>query len=146
MADLLFDWLGFNCFAYVELDRDLQVWSNPNKSNRRSRDTSPYEVSKCSLLNLINYVQQFGQCRRKLKTSSYCDVYFHINWTYLLQLNRCVCFKYVKTQVLTQIQVLTLALTQVLTGHRYLLQLDRCVCIKQVKTQVLTGHRGTYFS
>ena len=35
-ADLLFDWLGFSCFANVELDRDLQVWSNPNQSNRRS--------------------------------------------------------------------------------------------------------------
>ena len=33
-ADLLFDWLGFSCFAYVELDRDLQVWSNPIESNR----------------------------------------------------------------------------------------------------------------
>ena len=34
-ADLLFDWFGFSYFAkfaYVELD--LQVWSNPNKSNR----------------------------------------------------------------------------------------------------------------
>ena len=28
-ADLLFDWLGFSCFAYVELDRGLQGWSNP---------------------------------------------------------------------------------------------------------------------
>ena len=27
-TDLLFDWLGISCFAYVELDRDLQVWSN----------------------------------------------------------------------------------------------------------------------
>ena len=35
MADLLFDWLGFSCFAYVKLDRDLQVWLNPNQSNRR---------------------------------------------------------------------------------------------------------------
>ena len=25
-VDLLFDWLGFCCFACVELDRDLQVW------------------------------------------------------------------------------------------------------------------------
>ena len=36
MTDLLFDWLGFSCFAYVELDRALQVWSNPNQSNRGS--------------------------------------------------------------------------------------------------------------
>ena len=36
MTDLLFDWLGFSYFAYVDLDRDLQVWSNPNQSNRRS--------------------------------------------------------------------------------------------------------------
>ena len=25
MADLLFDWLGFGCFACIEFDRDLQV-------------------------------------------------------------------------------------------------------------------------
>ena len=36
MAELLFDQLRFSCFACVELDRDLQVWSNPNQSNRRS--------------------------------------------------------------------------------------------------------------
>ena len=36
MADLLFDLLVLSCFAYVELDRDLQVWSNPNQSNWRS--------------------------------------------------------------------------------------------------------------
>ena len=38
-ADLLFDcdWLGFRYFAYVGLDRDLQVWSNPNQSKRRSK-------------------------------------------------------------------------------------------------------------
>ena len=35
MADLLFDWIGFSGFAYVKLDRDLQVWLNPNQSNRR---------------------------------------------------------------------------------------------------------------
>ena len=34
--DPLFDWLGFSCFAYVAIDRDLQVWSNPYQSNRRS--------------------------------------------------------------------------------------------------------------
>ena len=28
MADLQFDWFGFSCFAYVELDADLQVCSN----------------------------------------------------------------------------------------------------------------------
>ena len=31
MADLLFDRLGFSCFAFVELDIDLQVRSNPNQ-------------------------------------------------------------------------------------------------------------------
>ena len=36
VAALLFDWFGFSCFAYVELDTDLQVWSNLNQSNRRS--------------------------------------------------------------------------------------------------------------
>ena len=36
MADLLFDWLGFSCFACVELDRDLPVWLNPHQSNGRS--------------------------------------------------------------------------------------------------------------
>ena len=35
-TDLLFDYFGFSSFAYVELDRDFQVWSNPNQSNRRS--------------------------------------------------------------------------------------------------------------
>ena len=35
-ADLLLYWLGFSCFAYVELDRDLQVWLNPDQPNRRS--------------------------------------------------------------------------------------------------------------
>ena len=33
MTDL-FDWLGFSCFASVELNRDLQFWSNANQSNR----------------------------------------------------------------------------------------------------------------
>ena len=46
MADLLFDCLGFSCFASVELARDLQVWSNQNQSNSY---TSNYEVSECSL-------------------------------------------------------------------------------------------------
>ena len=32
MANLLIAWLGFGCFAYVELDRALQVWSNPNQA------------------------------------------------------------------------------------------------------------------
>ena len=32
MADLLFACLGFCCFAYVELDRALQVWLNPNQA------------------------------------------------------------------------------------------------------------------
>ena len=36
MADLLFDWFGFSCFSFLELDTDLQVWSNPNQSNRWS--------------------------------------------------------------------------------------------------------------
>ena len=26
-----FDWIGLSCFAYIEFDRDLQVWSNPNR-------------------------------------------------------------------------------------------------------------------
>ena len=29
IADLLFDWLGFSCFAYVEFDTDIQIWLNP---------------------------------------------------------------------------------------------------------------------
>ena len=28
--------LDFSCFAFVEFDTDLQVWSNPNQSNKRS--------------------------------------------------------------------------------------------------------------
>ena len=35
-SGLLFDQLGFSCFVCVELDRDLQVWLDPNQSNRRS--------------------------------------------------------------------------------------------------------------
>ena len=30
MPHLLFDWFGFGCFAYVQLDTDVHVWSNPN--------------------------------------------------------------------------------------------------------------------
>ena len=52
MANLLFDWLGFSYFGYVELDRDLQVWQIPTSQTegQSSSDTSPYEVSKCSLV------------------------------------------------------------------------------------------------
>ena len=35
-ADLLFIFLGFSCFADVDLEKVLLVWSNPNHSNRRS--------------------------------------------------------------------------------------------------------------
>ena len=35
-ADLLFDKFGLSCFANAELDKDLQVWLNPNQSNKRS--------------------------------------------------------------------------------------------------------------
>ena len=50
-ADLLFDWLGFSCFAYVEQDRVLQ-FGRIQTSQARGQlysDTSPYEVSECSL-------------------------------------------------------------------------------------------------
>ena len=36
MFDLLFDWFGFNCFPYVEIETYLLVWSNPSPSNRKS--------------------------------------------------------------------------------------------------------------
>ena len=36
LTDLLFDFFGFSCFAYVELTTDLLVWWNPNQSNRRA--------------------------------------------------------------------------------------------------------------
>ena len=36
MADLLIDWFGFSCFAYVKLTTYLLVWSNSDQSNRRS--------------------------------------------------------------------------------------------------------------
>ena len=51
MADLLFNWLGFSCFACVELDRYLQLWLNPNQSNRRSAIQLyfPYKVSESPL-------------------------------------------------------------------------------------------------
>ena len=47
-ADLLFDQLGFNCLACVELDKYLQVLLYPNQSNRRSAIQwyFPYEVNK----------------------------------------------------------------------------------------------------
>ena len=35
-ANLLFIFIGFSCFTYVELATDLLVWSNLNQSNRRS--------------------------------------------------------------------------------------------------------------
>ena len=50
-ADLLFDWFGFTCFAHVQSTTDLLVRPTPHQSNRRlASDTSPYEVSFCSLL------------------------------------------------------------------------------------------------
>ena len=57
MVDLLFDRLGFGRFAFVELGRDLQVWSNPNQSNIRSAvqanssNFSDYEEEEESLVN-----------------------------------------------------------------------------------------------
>ena len=63
-TDLLFDWLGFSCFAYVELDRDLQVWLNPNQSNSEPfSDTSPYKVSECSLVT-ANETPSFTDCAK----------------------------------------------------------------------------------
>ena len=35
-ADLLFTLFRFSRFAYIELTKDLLVWSNPNQSTRRS--------------------------------------------------------------------------------------------------------------
>ena len=46
MADLLFNWLGFSCFACVELDRYLQLWLNPNQSNRRSAIQFYFQLTK----------------------------------------------------------------------------------------------------
>ena len=43
MADLLFDWFGFSSFAYVELDTDVQDWSNPR--GQQCSNTSFYKVS-----------------------------------------------------------------------------------------------------
>ena len=53
MADLLFVLFGFSYFAFAELVTDLLVWLNPNQSNRRYSVTSPYEVSECSLVQLM---------------------------------------------------------------------------------------------
>ena len=36
MADLLFILFGFSCFAYVEIETALLVWSNPNQLKRGS--------------------------------------------------------------------------------------------------------------
>ena len=63
MADLLFDLFGFSCFAYVELDTDLQVLANPDQSNRRSAVQLwyfPYEVSECSLGEVSPLLQLAG--------------------------------------------------------------------------------------
>ena len=59
MTDLLFDWLGFSCFAYIELDRGIQVWSNLNQSNRRSAgsDTSSYKVSVLCIVILLQLLR-----------------------------------------------------------------------------------------
>ena len=46
MANLLFNWIGFSCFACVELDRDLQLWLNPNQSNRRSAIQFYFQLTK----------------------------------------------------------------------------------------------------
>ena len=53
MADLLFVLFGFSYFAFAELVTDLLVCLNPNQSNRRYSVTSPYEVSECSLVQLM---------------------------------------------------------------------------------------------
>ena len=47
-ADLMFDLLGFSCFAHVESDADLQVLSNPT-GGHPYRDTFLYKVGECSL-------------------------------------------------------------------------------------------------
>ena len=70
MANLLFNWIGFSCFACVELDRDLQLWLNPNQSNRRSaiqfyfhvykvRESPLEQPSWPSLLHAANWKQTF---------------------------------------------------------------------------------------
>ena len=49
------DWLGFRCFAYVELARGLQVWLNPNQSNRRSAVQCYFPLqSECCLGKLFH--------------------------------------------------------------------------------------------
>ena len=48
-ADLLFDWFGFSCFVYVELDTSL-VESKPTLTGGQPySDTSLYKVSEGSL-------------------------------------------------------------------------------------------------
>ena len=56
-GDLLFDWLASSCFAYVELDTNLQVWLNPNKSNKPYSDSSTNEVRECSLPLVKLFIQ-----------------------------------------------------------------------------------------
>lgn len=48
MTDLLFDRFGLSCFAFVVLDTDLQVESNPNHrtGGQQYSDSSLYKVSE----------------------------------------------------------------------------------------------------
>ena len=60
-ADLLVHWLGFCCFAYVELDRLSQVWSMPNQSNRRSAVQRKFTLwSKWVFFELLDSYNSFS--------------------------------------------------------------------------------------
>ena len=73
-ADLPFDWLGFSCFAYVELDTDLQVWSNPNQSNRRWYFSLQ---SKCALKYVIPISGTKGKCTPNSASIDDFMTFFH---------------------------------------------------------------------
>ena len=66
-GNLQFEWLGFSCFAYVELDRDLQIWSNPNQSNRRSV-VQWYFPLQCK--RVFSGSRYLGTCVRQFKSWS----------------------------------------------------------------------------
>ena len=52
--DLMFILFGLSCFAYVERTV-LLVWSNPNKSNRRSAYCDTYAFCECSVNTQMDF-------------------------------------------------------------------------------------------
>ena len=66
MADLLFDWLGFSYFGCVELDRHLQVWSNPHQSNGRSAIQRYFPLQSKYTQGKQKNTHRMGKCHCKV--------------------------------------------------------------------------------